>query len=70
MSLSMAVGVRSFMLAGLAGVGGQVGLTRWSHVSRVTALGPAGGRAPEALREGDLWAVTVGITVSGRTSPW
>jgi hypothetical protein len=69
MSLSMAVGARSFLLGGLAGVGGQIGLTRWSHVTRVVALGPAGGRSPTALQEGDLWAVTVGITVSGRTSP-
>jgi hypothetical protein len=69
MSLSMAVGARSFLLGGLGGVGGQIGLTRWSHVSRVTSLGPAGGRAPSSLQEGNLWAVTVGITVSGRTSP-
>ena len=69
MSLSVAIGARSFVLAGMAGVGGQIGLTRWTHVSRVTALGPSGGRSPETLREGDLWGVTVGITVSGRTSP-
>jgi hypothetical protein len=69
MSLSMAIGARSFLLGGLAGLGGEIGLTRWTHVSRVTQLGPGGGRAPTALREGDLWAVTVGITVGGRTSP-
>ena len=69
MSLSLAIGARSFLLGGMAGVGGQIGLTRWPHVSRVTTLGPSGGRSPETLREGDLWGLTVGITVSGRTSP-
>jgi hypothetical protein len=69
MSLGVAIGARSFLLGGLAGVGGQIGLTRWPNVSRVTPLGPAGGRSPETLREGNLWAVTFGITVSGRTSP-
>jgi hypothetical protein len=68
MSLSMAVGARSFLLGGLAGVGGHIGLTRWSHVSRMTEMGPSAGRAPVKLREGDLWAVTFGITIGGRTS--
>ena len=69
MSVSMAVGARSFLMGGFAGVGGQVGLTRWTHVSRVSEMGPAAGRAPITLREGDLWAVTFGITIGGRTSP-
>jgi len=64
----MAVGARSFLLGGLAGVGGQIGLTRWSHVSRMTEMGPSAGRAPVKLHEGDLWAVTFGITIGGRTS--
>ena len=68
MSLSVALGFRSFMLSGLGGIGGQIGLTRWSNVSRNVPLGPGGGRSPEAVREGDLWALTVGITLSGRTS--
>jgi hypothetical protein len=68
MSLNVAVGFRSFVLRGLGGVGGQVAMTRWTHVSRTVPLGPGAGRAPDTVREGDLWAVTVGITLSGRTS--
>jgi hypothetical protein len=66
-SLSMAIGVRTFILADVAGLGGQIGLTRWSHVTRVTPLGPAGSRPVDGFQEGGLWAVTLGITVSGRT---
>ncbi len=66
-SLTMAVGMRTFVLAGVAGLGGQIGLTRWSNVTRVTPLGPSGSRPVEVLQEGSLWAVTLGITVSGRT---
>jgi hypothetical protein len=69
MSLTVGLGARRFVLGGLAGVGGEIGLTRWPHVTRVVELGPGGARAPTALRESELWAVTVGITVSGRTSP-
>jgi hypothetical protein len=68
MSLNLALGFRSFVLRGVGGVGGQIGVTRWSNVSRTVPLGPGGGRAPDVVREGDLWAVTVGITLSGRTS--
>ena len=69
MSLNVALGFRSFAaLRGLGGVGGQIAMTRWSNVSRTVPLGPGDGRAPEVVREGELWAVTVGITLSGRTS--
>jgi hypothetical protein len=34
----------------------------------MTEMGPSAGRAPVQLREGDLWAVTFGITIGGRTS--
>ena len=68
MSLNVAMGFRSFLLRGWGGVGGQIGMTRWSNVSRSVPLGPGGGRAPDAVREGDVWGVTVGITLSGRTT--
>jgi hypothetical protein len=68
MSLNVAVGFRSFVVRGLGGVGGQITMTRWSNVSRTVPLGPGGGRAPDVVREGNLWGLTVGITLSGRTS--
>lgn len=68
MSLNVALGFRSFLVRGIGGVGGQVAVTRWSNVSRTVPLGPGAGRAPDTVREGNLWAVTVGITLSGRTS--
>src|ERR671939_193406 len=64
MSLNVALGFRTFLVRGIGGVGGQVAVTRWSNVSRTVPLGPGAGRAPDTVREGNLWAVTVGITLS------